>query len=73
MPVRRLRLQGAALDPRRGQVIHLSVAIGRFFEALFYAMLRGAGVVAGTVAAVALAGVLLFLLARVLIGWKRKK
>ncbi len=54
-------------------MIHLSVAIGRFFEALFYAMLRGAGVVAGTVAAVALAGVLLFLLARVLIGWKRKK
>jgi len=54
-------------------VIHLSVAIGRFFEALFYAILRVAGVVAGTVLGIALAGALLFLVARVLIGRGRKK
>lgn len=54
-------------------MIHLSVAIGRFFEALFYAILRVAGTVAGVVLAVALAGALLFLIARLLIGWGRKK
>jgi hypothetical protein len=54
-------------------VIHLSVAIGRFFEALFYAILRVAGVVAGTMLGLALAGALLFLIARVLIGRGRKK
>jgi uncharacterized MAPEG superfamily protein len=54
-------------------VIHLSVAIGRFFEALFYAILRVAGVVAGTMVGVALAGALLFLIARLLIGRGRKK
>ncbi|WP_200918811.1 hypothetical protein [Sphingomonas sp. Leaf231] len=54
-------------------MIHLSVAIGRFFEALFYAILRVAGVVTGAVLGIALAGALLFLLARVLIGWGRKK
>jgi hypothetical protein len=54
-------------------VIHLSVAIGRFFEALFYAILRVAGVVTGVVLVVALAGALLFLIARLLIGRGRKK
>jgi hypothetical protein len=54
-------------------VIHLSVAIGRFFEALFYAILRVAGVVAGTMLGLALAGALLFLIARLLIGRGRKK
>lgn len=54
-------------------MIHLSVAIGRFFEALFYAILRVAGVVAGTVLGIALAGALLFLVARVLIGRGGKK
>lgn len=73
MPVRGLRVQGAALDPRFGEVIHLSVAIGRFFEALFYAILRVAGVVTGVVLVVALAGALLFLIARLLIGRGRKK
>ncbi|KQN90915.1 hypothetical protein ASE95_11535 [Sphingomonas sp. Leaf231] len=73
MPVRGVRLQGAALDAHRREVIHLSVAIGRFFEALFYAILRVAGVVTGAVLGIALAGALLFLLARVLIGWGRKK
>ncbi|KTT69297.1 membrane protein [Sphingomonas endophytica] len=71
MPVRRLRVQGTALDPRRREVIHLSVAIGRFFEALFYAILRVAGVAAGAILGVAVAGALLFLLARVLIGRKK--
>ncbi|WP_193753118.1 hypothetical protein [Sphingomonas endophytica] len=52
-------------------MIHLSVAIGRFFEALFYAILRVAGVAAGAILGVAVAGALLFLLARVLIGRKK--
>ena len=73
MPLRGVRVQGAALDPRRAQVIHLSVAIGRFFEALFYAILRVAGVVTGVVLVVALAGALLFLIVRLLIGRGRKK
>lgn len=54
-------------------MIHLSVAIGRFFEALFYAILRVAGAVAGIVLAVALAGAILFLIARVLLARGRKK
>ncbi len=37
-------------------MIHLSVAIGRFLEALFYAILRVAGVL--TLAAVGLAAVI---------------
>jgi hypothetical protein len=49
-------------------MVHISVAIGRFFEALFYAILRVAGVVTGTVLAIAAVGALLFLIARVLIG-----
>lgn len=48
-------------------MIHISVAIGRFFEALFFAILRVAGLVTGVVVSVALVGVLLFALARFLI------
>jgi len=45
-------------------VIHLSVAIGRFVEALFYAIARVAGAVTLVVVGVALAGFLLFSAAR---------
>lgn len=54
-------------------LIHLSVAVGRFVEALFYAILSVAGVIAGSVVAVALAAVLLFMLARWMIRRNRKK
>lgn len=54
-------------------MIHLSVAIGRFVEALFYAILRVAGVVTGVVLLVALAGLVLFLAARWLIARGRSK
>jgi hypothetical protein len=53
-------------------VIHLSVAIGRFVEALFYAILRVAGAVTGVVLLVALAGFFLFMTARWLIARGRK-
>ncbi len=43
MSVRRLRLQDAKLEAR--PLIHLSVAIGRFVETLFYAILRVRAVV----------------------------
>ncbi|MFL0585133.1 MULTISPECIES: hypothetical protein [Sphingomonas] len=54
-------------------MIHLSVAVGRFVEALFYAILRVAGVITGVVLLVALAGLVLFLLARWMIGRGRRK
>ncbi|MDF2604258.1 hypothetical protein [Sphingomonas sp.] len=54
-------------------MIHLSVAVGRFVEALFYAVLRVAGVITGVVLLVALAGLVLFLLARWMIGRGRRK
>lgn len=54
-------------------MIHLSVAIGRFVEALFYAILRVAGVITGAVLLVAFAGLLLFLTARWLIARGRRK
>lgn len=54
-------------------MIHLSVAIGRFVEALFYAILRVAGVVTGVVIVVALGGLILFLIARWLIARGRRK
>lgn len=54
-------------------MIHLSVAVGRFVEALFYAILRVAGVITGVVLLVALAGLVLFLLARWMIGRERRK
>lgn len=53
-------------------MIHLSVAIGRFFEALLFAFLRVAGMVTGLVLAVALAGALLFLVARLLLARGRR-
>ncbi len=49
-------------------MIHLSVAIGRFVEALFYAILRVAGVVTGIVLLIAITGLILFLTARWLIA-----
>jgi hypothetical protein len=54
-------------------MIHLSVAVGRFVEALFYAILRVAGVVTGVVLLVALAGLALFLTARWLIARGRAR
>jgi hypothetical protein len=54
-------------------MIHLSVAIGRFVEALFYAILRVAGVVTGVVLLVALAGLVLFLGARWMIARGRRR
>ena len=54
-------------------MIHLSVAVGRFVEALFYAILRVAGVITGVVLLIALAGLMLFLIARWLIGRGRRK
>ncbi|WP_179187201.1 MULTISPECIES: hypothetical protein [unclassified Sphingomonas] len=53
-------------------MIHLSVAIGRFVEALFFAILRVAGAVTGAVLLVALAGFILFMTARWLIARGRK-
>jgi hypothetical protein len=35
-----------AFQPKAGSVVHLSVAIGRFFEALLWALARGVGVMA---------------------------
>jgi hypothetical protein len=43
-------------------VIHLSVAIGRFFEALLWAVARGVGVMAGW-AALAIVALALFAVA----------
>jgi hypothetical protein len=43
-------------------VIHLSVAIGRFFEALLWAVARGVGVIAGW-SLLAVAGLVLAILA----------
>lgn len=54
-------------------MVHISVAIGRFFEALFFAIVRVAGVVTGFVLALALAGAILFLIARWLIGRGRRR
>ncbi|MEH3045674.1 hypothetical protein [Sphingomonas adhaesiva] len=48
-------------------MIHLSVAIGRFFEALFFAILKVAGAIAGSVVGIALVGAILFWVARMLI------
>jgi hypothetical protein len=53
-------------------VIHLSVALGRFFEALFYAILRVAGVIAMSVIAIALLGGAAFLVARLLLARGRR-
>ncbi|WP_419808908.1 hypothetical protein [Sphingomonas sp.] len=51
-------------------MVGLSVAIGRFIEALFWAILR----VAGTVATAVFAGALVLVVAAVLIRrWRRKR
>ena len=54
-------------------LIHLSVAVGRFIEALFYAILRVAGVVTVVVVGIALAGFVLFAVARAMIARGRRK
>lgn len=54
-------------------MIHLSVAIGRFFEALFFAILRVAGIVTGTVFVIAMAGAILFVVARWLLARGRPR
>ncbi|WP_375250373.1 hypothetical protein [Sphingomonas sp.] len=53
-------------------MIHLSVAIGRFFEALFFAILKVAGVVTAGVVGIALAGAVLFLIARMFLQRRSK-
>lgn len=51
-------------------MVHLSVAIGRFFEALLFALARGVGVIAVAIVG-ALAAVLVLLgLARA--AWRRR-
>jgi NADH:ubiquinone oxidoreductase subunit H len=52
-------------------MIGLSVAVGRFVEALFWAILRVAGVVTMAVVAVAAAAVLAWIVARKL--WARQQ
>lgn len=53
-------------------MIHLSVAIGRFFEALFFAILRVAGVVTVAVVGVMLVWLVLFGLSRLLLARRRR-
>lgn len=52
-------------------MIHLSVAIGRFVEALLWAIARVAGQITLVVVGVALAGALLFGLARWMLARRR--
>jgi hypothetical protein len=52
-------------------MIGLSVAVGRFVEALFWAILRVAGVVTFAVVAVAAAALLIWIVARKL--WARQQ
>jgi hypothetical protein len=52
-------------------MIHLSVAIGRFVEALLWAIARVLGQVTLVVIGIALAGALLFALARWMLGRRR--
>lgn len=54
-------------------MIHLSVAIGRFFEAMLFAILRVAGMVTGVVFAVAIGGAVLFVVARWLLARGRPR
>ena len=57
-------------DPDLPRMIGLSVAIGRFIEALFWAILR----VAGTVTVAVFAGAVVLLAAFVLLRrWRRKR
>ncbi|USU05440.1 hypothetical protein NF701_01160 [Sphingomonadaceae bacterium OTU29THOMA1] len=52
-------------------MIGLSVAVGRFVEALFWAILRVAGVVTFAVVGVAMAALLVWIIARKL--WVRQR
>ena len=52
-------------------MVHLSVAIGRFFEALLFALARTMGVVA--LAIVGALAVLLLLLALARTAWRRRR
>ena len=70
MSVRRIRLQDTKLEAR--PLIHLSVAIGRFVEALFYAILRVAGVITFGVIGIVILGVLLFMTVKRMTGRNRK-
>ena len=54
-------------------MIHLSVAVGRFFEALFFAILRVAGMVTGLVLVIAVGGAIAFAVARFLLGRRRPR
>lgn len=54
-------------------MIHLSVAIGRFVEALFFAMLRVAGAVTGVVLGIAIVAVGLVVMGRWLIARRRAR
>ena len=54
-------------------MIHLSVAVGRFFEALFFAILRVAGMVTGVVFVIDIAGALMFVVARWMIARGRPR
>lgn len=53
-------------------MVHLSVAIGRFVEALFYAILGVAGQVTAVVIGIALVGALLFGSARWMLARGRR-
>ncbi|WP_137897339.1 hypothetical protein [Sphingomonas sp. 2SG] len=54
-------------------MIGLSVAVGRFVEALFWAILRVAGVITVAVVAVAAAALLAWIVARKLWARQRRK
>lgn len=54
-------------------MVHISVAIGRFFEALLFALLKVGGVAAGTIVVIVVAGGFVFALARWLIVRGRRR
>lgn len=53
-------------------MIHLSVAIGRFVEALLWAIARVAGQITGVVVGIAFAGLLVFVTARWMLARGRR-
>ncbi|WP_294282341.1 hypothetical protein [uncultured Sphingomonas sp.] len=59
------------LPPPERPMIGLSVAVGRFVEALFWAILRVAGVVTVVVVAIAVGALLVAIVARKI--WARQK
>ena len=59
-----------AESAKANSVVHLSVAIGRFFEALLWALARGVGVMAAwALLAVVVLGVVVAVVRRV---WRRR-